>query len=207
MIGIITSGFYFYFFLKKKNLLQFICQCIAQTNLAHWAQPSILYLQFTLITCTTHIPGLYKTLYYILLYTHQYTDYSIFFSHFILLIWYQSYFSDFLVPMDIFGVLSLPSFLSSSHCQKRVTAVTPTPPSSSSLSPLDGLYQVYYALYHLFSPLKYGNSYLLSCIYTLGHALGMQVFTFLLCVLALCMMYVYIYLFPPFGVIITVCVT
>ena len=29
--------------------------------------------------------------------------------------------------MDIFGVLSLPSFLSSSHCQKRVTAVTPTP--------------------------------------------------------------------------------
>ena len=28
------------------------CQCIAQTSLAHWAQSSILYLQFTHITCS-----------------------------------------------------------------------------------------------------------------------------------------------------------
>ena len=160
-----------------------------------------------LLLLVLHTYMAYIKLSIIYYYTHQYTDYSIFFSHFILLIWYQSYFSDFLVPMDIFGVLSLPSFLSSSHCQKRVTAVTPTPPPSSSLSPLNGLYQVYYALYHSFSSLKYGNPYLLSYIYILGHALGMQVFTFLLCVLALCMMYVYIYLLPPLGVIITVCVT
>ena len=72
------------------------------------------------------------------------------------------------------------------------------PPPSSSISLLDGLYQVYYALYHSFSSLKYGNPYLLSYIYILGHALGMQVFTFLLCVLALCMMYVYICMFAPF---------
>ena len=54
------------------------CQCIAQTSLAHWAQPSILYLQFTYFTCTTHIPSLYKTLYCTLLYTHQYTGYLVF---------------------------------------------------------------------------------------------------------------------------------
>ena len=62
------------------------CQCIAQTSLAHWAQPNILFLQFTHFACTAHIPSLYKALYCILLYTHQYTDYSVFLSHFILLI-------------------------------------------------------------------------------------------------------------------------
>ena len=41
----------------------------------------------------------------------------------------------------------------------------------------------------------------------LGHTLGMHAFTFLLCVLALCMMYVYIYLLAPFNVIVTVRVT
>ena len=71
------------------------------------------------------------------------------------------------------------------------------PPPSSSLSPLDGLYQVYHALYHSSSSLKYGDPYLLSCIYILGHALGMQAFTFLLCVLALCIMHIYIYLLAP----------
>ena len=54
------------------------CQCIAQTRLAHWAQLNLLYLQFTHITCTAHIPCLYKTLYCTLLFTHQYTDYSVF---------------------------------------------------------------------------------------------------------------------------------
>ena len=61
------------------------CQCIAQTSLAHWAQPSILYLWFTPFTCIAHIPSLYKALYCTFLYTHQYTDYSIFLSHFIFL--------------------------------------------------------------------------------------------------------------------------
>ena len=107
-----------------------LCQCIAQTSLAHSAQPSILYLQVTPFTCITHIPSLYKALYCTLLYTHQYTDYSIFLSHFILLTWYQSHSSDFLVPVDISGVLPLPSPSSSSHCQNQVTAVTPTVPTS-----------------------------------------------------------------------------
>ena len=106
------------------------CQCIAQTSLAHWAQPSILYLQFTPFTYTTHIPSLYKALYCTLLYTYQYTDYSVFLSHFILLIWYQSHSSDFLIPVDISDVLPLLSPSSSSHCQKRVTAVTPTIPTT-----------------------------------------------------------------------------
>lgn len=44
------------------------CQCITQTILAHWAQPSILYLQFTYITSSAHIPNLYKTLYCTLLF-------------------------------------------------------------------------------------------------------------------------------------------
>ena len=72
------------------------------------------------------------------------------------------------------------------------------PPSSSSLSPLDGLYQVYYALYHSSSSLEYGNPCLFSCAYILGHTLRMQTFTFMLYVLALCMMHVYIYLLAPF---------
>ena len=71
------------------------------------------------------------------------------------------------------------------------------PPPYSSLSPLDGLYQVYHALYYSSSSLEYGVPYLFSCTYILGHALGMQAFTFLLCVLSLCMMQVYIYLFAP----------
>uniref|UniRef100_A0A7N2R8Y2 Retrovirus-related Pol polyprotein from transposon TNT 1-94-like beta-barrel domain-containing protein n=1 Tax=Quercus lobata TaxID=97700 RepID=A0A7N2R8Y2_QUELO len=40
----------------------------------------------------------------------------------------KSHSSDFLVPMDISGVLLLPSPSSSRHCQKRVTAVMPTVP-------------------------------------------------------------------------------
>ena len=48
---------------------------------------------------------------------------------------------------------------------------------------------------------------LFSCTQILGHALGMQAFTFPLCVLALCMMYVFIYLLVLSGVIIIVCVT
>ena len=52
-------------------------------------------------------------------------------------------------------------------------------------------------MYHSSSSLEYGDPYLFTCIYILGHALGMWAFTFLLCVLALCMMYVYIYLFSP----------
>ena len=39
---------------------------------------------------------------------------------------------------------------------------------------------------------------LFSYTYILGHTLGMQAFTFLLCVLALCMIYVYINLFALF---------
>ena len=75
-------------------------------------------------------------------------------------------------------------------------SLNPLPPSLLSL--LDGLYQVYRVVYHSFSSLEYGDPCLLSCTYILGHALGMQAFTFLLCVLALCMMYVYIYLLAPF---------
>ena len=55
------------------------------------------------------------------------------FSRFILLTWYQSHSSDFLVPVDISGVLPLPSPSSSSHYQKRVTVVTPTVPSLSDI--------------------------------------------------------------------------
>ena len=106
------------------------CQCIAQTSLAHWAQPNILFLQLTPFACTVHIPSLYKALYCTLLYIHQHTDYSIFLSHFILLTWYQSHSFDFLVPVDISGVLPLPSPSSSRHCQKRATAVTPTVPAT-----------------------------------------------------------------------------
>ena len=104
------------------------CQCITQTSLAHWTQPNILYLQF--IPCTAHIPSLYKALYCTLLFTHQDTDYSVFFSHFILLTWYQSHSFDFLVPVDISSVLPLPSPSSSRHCQKRAIAVTSTVPTT-----------------------------------------------------------------------------
>ena len=72
------------------------------------------------------------------------------------------------------------------------------PLPSSSLSPFDGLYQVYHAVYHSSSSLEYGDLCLFSYTYILGHALGMLAFTFLLCVLALCMMQVYIYLLAPF---------
>ena len=85
-------------------------QCIAQTSLAHWAQPSILYLWFTHFTCTAHIPSLYKTLYCTLLYTHQYTDYSVFLSYFILLTFtmFGIYFSHnflYLVASSLFSSL------------------------------------------------------------------------------------------------------
>ena len=69
----------------QKSFKSSKCQCIAQTSLVHWAQPNILYLQLTHFTCTAHIPSLYKALYCTLLFTHQYTDYSVFLSHFILL--------------------------------------------------------------------------------------------------------------------------
>ena len=72
------------------------------------------------------------------------------------------------------------------------------PLPSSSLSLLDGLCQVYHVVYHSSSSLEYGDPCLFSCTYILGHALGMEAFTFLLYVLVLCMMYVYIYLFTPF---------
>ena len=72
------------------------------------------------------------------------------------------------------------------------------PLPSTSLSPLDGLYQVYNTLYHSSLFLEYGDPCLFSCTYILGHALGMQAFTFLLCMLALCMMHVYIYLLALF---------
>ena len=57
-------------------------------------------------------------------------------SHFILLTWYQSHSSDFLVFVDIFGVLSLPSPSSSRYCQKRATAVTPTVLQHSNINVL-----------------------------------------------------------------------
>ena len=47
-----------------------------------------------------------------------------------LLTWYQSHSSDFLVPVDISGIFPLPSPSSNSHCQKWVTAVTPTAPKT-----------------------------------------------------------------------------
>ena len=47
-----------------------------------------------------------------------------------MLTWYQSHSSDFLVPVDISGVLPLPSPSSSRHCQKQATAVTPTVPAT-----------------------------------------------------------------------------
>ena len=106
------------------------CQCIAQTTLAHWAQPNILYLQFTPFTCTAHIPSLYKTLYYTLLFTHQYTDYSVFLSHFMFLTWYQSQCFDFLAPVVFSDIFTLPLPLSSAHCQKQVSAVRPTAPKT-----------------------------------------------------------------------------
>ena len=62
-------------------------------------------------------------------------------------------------------------------------------------------------MYHLSSSLEYDDPYLLSYTYILGHAPGMKAFTFLLYGLALCMMYVYIYMLAPFGVIVTARVT
>ena len=78
---------------------------------------------------------------------------------------------------------------------------------SSLISLLNGLYWVFHAMYHLSSSLEYGDPCLLSFPYILGHALGMLAFTFLLCVLALCMMYIYIYLLAPSGMIVIVHVT
>ena len=49
-------------------------------------------------------------------------------SHFLLLTWYQSHSSDFLVFVNIFGVLPLTSPSSNSHCQKWVTTITSTVP-------------------------------------------------------------------------------
>ena len=82
---------------------------------------------------------------------------------------------------------------------------------SSLISLLDGLYQVYHAMNHSSLSLEYGDPCLLSYSYILGHAQGMQAFTFHLCVLEMCMMYVYIYIYiyllTPFGVIVIVHVT
>ena len=50
-------------------------------------------------------------------------------------------------------------------------SVKPLP--SSPLSPLDGLYLVYHAMYHSSSSLDYSDPCLLSYSYILGHALGM----------------------------------
>ena len=47
------------------------------------------------------------------------------------------------------------------------------PLPSSPLSPLDGLYLVYHAMYHSSSSLDYSDPCLLSYSYILGHALGM----------------------------------
>ena len=68
---------------------------------------------------------------YIILYIYQYTDYSVFLSHFTLLTWYQSYFSDFLISVDISGVLPLPSPSSSGHCRSESP---PSCPQSLQLS-------------------------------------------------------------------------
>ena len=46
-------------------------QYIAQFSLAHQAQPTMLYLQYTHITCTSHILNLYKALYYTMLFTQN----------------------------------------------------------------------------------------------------------------------------------------
>ena len=73
------------------------------------------------------------------------------------------------------------------------TLLTPLIPPP--FSPLNGLYYVFHALYHSSSSLEYGDPCLFSCTYILGHTLAMQAFTFLLCVLALCMMHVYIYIY------------
>ena len=69
------------------------------------------------------------------------------------------------------------------------------------------MYYVYHTMYHSSSSLEYGDPCLLSFTYILGHALGMQAYTFLLCVLALFMIYIYIYLFAPSDVIVRVHVT
>ena len=51
------------------------------------------------------------------------------------------------------------------------TLLKPFPSFFPSL--LNGLYKVYYAMYHSSSSLEYGDPCLLSCTYILGHALGM----------------------------------
>ena len=62
-------------------------------------------------------------------------------------------------------------------------------------------------MYHSSSSLEYDDPCLLSCTYILGHALGMSAFTFLFRVLALCMMYDYIYMLALSDMIVTVHVT
>ena len=51
------------------------------------------------------------------------------------------------------------------------TLLKPLP--SSSISLLDGLYLVYHVMHHSSSSLEYGDPYLFSCTYILGHDLGM----------------------------------
>ena len=92
-------------------------------------------VQYTVLIVYSFLLVLHTYLAYIRLFiVHYYTYINIqtiqSFSHFIFLTWYQSQSSDFLVPVDVSGVLLLPSPSSSSHCQKRVTVVTPTVPAT-----------------------------------------------------------------------------
>jgi len=66
---------------------------------------------------------------YIIIYI-EYTNYLVFLSHFIFLIWYQSQCSGFLALVVFSDIFSLPLPSSSTYCQKQVTTVRPTAPKT-----------------------------------------------------------------------------
>ena len=70
------------------------------------------------------------------------------------------------------------------------------PPSSSSLSPLDGLYQVYYALYHSSSSLKYEDPlFTFQQLYFGPCSRGVGIYFLALCASIVHDAYIYIYIY------------
>ena len=89
-----------------------------------------------LILLVLHTYLTYIRLSIIYYYSHRiYRLFSLSLFHFIFLTWYQSQCSDFLAPVVFFGIFLLPLPLSSTHCQKRVTAVRSTTPKTLGSSP------------------------------------------------------------------------
>ena len=106
---------------------------LVQSSLLSTTQNTVLIVHsyYLYITTVLHTYLAYIRLSIVQYYLHRiYKIFSLSLSYFIFLTWYQSYCSNILVLVIIFSALLLPSPLSSSYCQKQVTAVTSIVPTT-----------------------------------------------------------------------------